>query len=40
MSPASSEISEFKAKVAFMKAWRPQTKVSNRDKMEIYALHK
>eukprot|EP00563_Minutocellus_polymorphus_P004883 CAMPEP_0181042810 /NCGR_PEP_ID=MMETSP1070-20121207/12357_1 /TAXON_ID=265543 /ORGANISM="Minutocellus polymorphus, Strain NH13" /LENGTH=376 /DNA_ID=CAMNT_0023121065 /DNA_START=238 /DNA_END=1368 /DNA_ORIENTATION=- len=37
---SSSEISEFKAKVAFMKTWRPQSAVSNRDKMEIYALHK
>ena len=37
---ASSEISEFKAKVAYMKTWAPKSAVSNRDKMEIYALHK
>ena len=32
--------SEFRTKVAQMKAWRPAQPPSNRDRLELYALHK
>uniref|UniRef100_A0A7S2E1J9 ACB domain-containing protein n=1 Tax=Helicotheca tamesis TaxID=374047 RepID=A0A7S2E1J9_9STRA len=30
----------FRAKAALMKTWRPETSPSNRDRLELYALHK
>lgn len=36
----STSASMFRAKVAAMKAWRPENPPSNRDRLELYALHK
>lgn len=37
---SGSIASDFRSKVAFMKNWKPATSPSNRDKLELYALHK
>mmetsp|Transcript_24512 Transcript_24512/g.30144 ORF Transcript_24512/g.30144 Transcript_24512/m.30144 type:complete len:399 (+) Transcript_24512:74-1270(+) len=39
-SNGKSLVSEFRAKVAHMKNWKPNTPPSNRDRLELYALHK
>lgn len=36
----TSTVSEFRAKVAHMKNWKPASTPSNRDRLELYALHK
>ena len=37
---SSSAAAAFRAKVEAMKAWRPASAVSNRDRLELFALHK
>lgn len=37
---ATSTVTEFRAKVAHMKNWKPASTPSNRDRLELYALHK
>eukprot|EP00557_Chaetoceros_sp_GSL56_P008946 CAMPEP_0176488138 /NCGR_PEP_ID=MMETSP0200_2-20121128/6544_1 /TAXON_ID=947934 /ORGANISM="Chaetoceros sp., Strain GSL56" /LENGTH=233 /DNA_ID=CAMNT_0017885091 /DNA_START=63 /DNA_END=761 /DNA_ORIENTATION=- len=36
----TSTVTEFRAKVAHMKNWKPASTPSNRDRLELYALHK
>ncbi|KAL7501787.1 hypothetical protein ACHAWX_000356, partial [Stephanocyclus meneghinianus] len=36
----STPAATFRAKTNFMKTWRPQSPPSNRDRLELYALHK
>eukprot|EP00586_Coscinodiscus_wailesii_P016500 CAMPEP_0172496974 /NCGR_PEP_ID=MMETSP1066-20121228/94723_1 /TAXON_ID=671091 /ORGANISM="Coscinodiscus wailesii, Strain CCMP2513" /LENGTH=366 /DNA_ID=CAMNT_0013269541 /DNA_START=50 /DNA_END=1150 /DNA_ORIENTATION=+ len=39
-SASSVSASTFRAKAAEMRAWRPENPPSNRDRLELYALHK
>lgn len=36
----TTTVAEFRSKVAHMKNWRPASTPSNRDRLELYALHK
>ncbi|KAL7509376.1 hypothetical protein ACHAXN_006379 [Cyclotella atomus] len=36
----STPVAQFRAKTNFMKSWRPSNPPSNRDRLELYALHK
>ncbi|GKZ01536.1 hypothetical protein MPSEU_001104200 [Mayamaea pseudoterrestris] len=40
LSTGTDVSTSFKTKAAFMKAWKPASQPSNRDKLELYALHK
>lgn len=39
-SETKTLVSSFRAKVTFMKNWKPASNPSNRDRLELYALHK
>jgi len=40
MASPDNPAAAFRAKAAFMKSWKPDSSPSNRDRLELYALHK